>query len=199
MLKLVAGAIAALFLVALETVTYWSVLDPALQALKRSGTQGNLTAKMALSPLFALVLGVTALILTGTGIVEIISERNKGRQATPPRAPFTSPTLYVHFIPGNQRWCIPRQGSAQGQADEMMQVMFVADLNHDSPTETLVITDAYPKGTTPQVAAFDKVKIPPHTMLKERIMMAFVTPVVGKKGKPWNGRIVFVRPIPAEA
>jgi hypothetical protein len=96
------------------------------------------------------------------------------------------PNLYVHFVPGNLLWCIAQQGPSL----ELMQVSFWADFNHDDPKETLVITAAYPKGTTPQVD-MTKFKISPYEMVKEQIS-AFVTPVVGKKGKPWTGRIVLL-------
>ena len=101
------------------------------------------------------------------------------------------PKLYVHFNLGTLIWCIAHQQQRQGPPLEMMQVTFWAGFNHDDPKQTLVITDAYPKGTTPQLAMLDRFKIPPQTIVKEQVT-TFVVPVAGEKGKAWTGRIVLV-------
>jgi hypothetical protein len=72
-----------------------------------------------------------------------------------------------------------------------MQVVCSASFTHDDLTQAMIIVDAYPEGTTPQVMAMQEFTIPPQEMVKERIMV-IVGPVVAKKGKSWTGRIVLV-------
>ena len=83
-------------------------------------------------------------------------------------------------------WCIALQGS-----NEMMQVTFVADINHDDTKHALVIVDAYPQGTKAQLSMIDKFTLPPETIVTQRIAM-FVSPVVAETGKAWTGRIILV-------
>jgi len=101
------------------------------------------------------------------------------------------PRLYVHFDPVISLWCIGQQQQRYGPPLEMMQVTFRADFNHDDPRQTLVITEAYPEGTTPQLGMVQKFKIPAETMVDEQVTV-FVTPIVAEKGKAWTGRIVLV-------
>jgi hypothetical protein len=72
----------------------------------------------------------------------------------------------------------------------MMQAMFWADFSHDDPKQTLVIIDAYPDGTHPQIGMF-KFAIPPGKLVQEQVA-SFVLPVKAKKGEPWTGRFVLV-------
>jgi hypothetical protein len=72
-----------------------------------------------------------------------------------------------------------------------MQVVFTASLTHDDLKQAMIITDAYPVGTTPQVSAMLEFTIRPEEMVKEQVV-AIVSPVLGKKGEPWTGKIVFV-------
>jgi len=102
------------------------------------------------------------------------------------------PKLYVHFQPGTNIWCIANSGPGPGpSAIEYMQVVFRANFTNDDLNEAIVIVDAYPVGTTSQVAAFIEFAIPPHAIVKQQIV-ALVGPVIGKKGKPWTGKIVLV-------
>lgn len=101
------------------------------------------------------------------------------------------PRLYVHFNPSQMLWCIARQGQADGSFTEMMQAMFWADFNHDDPKETLVITDAYPDGTHPQLGMMVKFAIPPGEIVHEHVA-AFVLPIKAEKGKAWRGRFVLL-------
>ena len=101
------------------------------------------------------------------------------------------PRLYIHFIPSQILWCVAWQGQKDGTSIEMMQAMFWADFNHDDQRETLVIMDAYPQGTQPQIGMIDKFKIPPRCTVYKQVA-AIVLPIKGKKGKPWVGRFVLV-------
>jgi hypothetical protein len=100
------------------------------------------------------------------------------------------PKLYVHFQPGTSLWCIAHSGPGPS-AIEYMQVICSASLTHDDHTQAMIIVDAYPVGTTSQVRALQEFTIPPHVMVKEQIT-AIVGPVVGKKGKPWTGKLILV-------
>lgn len=71
-----------------------------------------------------------------------------------------------------------------------MQVRLSVDLTHDDPKESLIIVDAYPKGTQSKIP-FDKFAIPPHQLV-ERHVTTFVQPVLGEKGKDWTGHIILV-------
>jgi len=101
------------------------------------------------------------------------------------------PKLYVHPILGNMLWCIAQQPRKDGPPLEMMQITFWAHINHDDSKQALVIVDAYPVGTKPQITAMQKFKIPPGAMVKEQVS-AFVVPILAEQGKPWTGRIVLV-------
>jgi hypothetical protein len=75
MRKLLGGVVAVVALIVVEAISHWSVLDPMLQALKKSGASGSLLAQIELSPLFALVLGLTALTLVYQAVTEMKKER----------------------------------------------------------------------------------------------------------------------------
>jgi hypothetical protein len=96
------------------------------------------------------------------------------------------PHLYVHPNPIHLLWCIAHNGSV-----EIMQVILKAEFTHDDPKNTLVIMDAYPIGSHSQFKTFEKVRIPPHTIVDQQIV-SMVLPVKGEKGKPWEARIEFV-------
>jgi len=74
------------------------------------------------------------------------------------------PKLYVHFEPSTMFWCIATHGS-----DQMMQITFVADINHDDDQQALVIVDTYPHRTKSQMNVIDKFTIPPETIITQRI------------------------------
>jgi hypothetical protein len=101
------------------------------------------------------------------------------------------PRLYVHFNPTQTLWCLAEQRQPNGTTVEMMQMMFWADFNHDDERQTLILTDAYPEGTSPQMGMISKFAIPPGTMVNEQVA-AFVAPVKGLRGSPWEGRFVLV-------
>jgi hypothetical protein len=96
------------------------------------------------------------------------------------------PKLYVNFEPGVSVWCIATSGNI-----EYMQVVCRANITHDDPKMALVITDAYPAGTTTQVRAMSEFEIPPHSLVKEQIV-SIAGPLIAEKGKPWTGKIVLV-------
>jgi hypothetical protein len=100
------------------------------------------------------------------------------------------PKLYVHFQPGTNIWCTANSGPGPNPP-EYMQVVCQVTITHDDPQNSLIIIDAYPVGTKTQVQALSEIKIPPHTMVKERIV-SIVAPMIGEKGKPWTGKMVLV-------
>jgi hypothetical protein len=101
------------------------------------------------------------------------------------------PKLYVHFNLGQTVWSIARQAEGDGSFTEMMQIVSWADVNHDDPKETLVITDAHPPGTYSRLPAPGKFAVPPRTLVHQQIS-AFVLPVKGEKGTPWRGKLILV-------
>jgi hypothetical protein len=88
-------------------------------------------------------------------------------------------------------WCIAQQGQRDGSLKDMMQAMFWADFNHDDPKLTLVIVDAYPQGTRPQIGMITKFAVPPNKIVQQQVA-AIVLPIIAKKGKPWVGRFILV-------
>lgn len=100
------------------------------------------------------------------------------------------PKLYVQFEPGVSVWCLAHSGPPP-TGTEYMQVVCHANLTHDDPKIALIITDAYPVGTTTQVRAMTEFKIPPHAMVKQQIV-SIAGPMIAKKGSPWTGKIVLV-------
>jgi hypothetical protein len=83
-------------------------------------------------------------------------------------------------------WCIAQQGQRDGSLKDMMQAMFWADFNHDDPKLTLVIVDAYPQGTRPQIGMITKFAIPPNKIVQQQVA-AIVVPIIATKGKPCVG------------
>jgi hypothetical protein len=95
------------------------------------------------------------------------------------------PRLYVHFHPLTAVWCLANQNK-----QPVMQVVFTADFTHDGNREALVIVNAYPKKSQSWYP-FEKFDICPGRLIENRTTV-FAYPVVGEKGKDWNGRMVFV-------
>jgi hypothetical protein len=96
------------------------------------------------------------------------------------------PHLYVHVNVMQAIWCIAKNGDV-----EIMQAVFWAEFNHDDPKQTLVIMDAYPVGTRPQISATSKFSVGPGQIVTEQIG-AYVLPIKGERGKPWSGRFILV-------
>jgi hypothetical protein len=101
------------------------------------------------------------------------------------------PNLYVHFDPVQTVWCIAQSAQRGGSPVEYMHVVFWADLNHDDPKQTLVIVNAYPEGTQPEMETISKFSIPPGSIVHEQLS-AIVLPFVAKKGEPWIGKFILV-------
>jgi hypothetical protein len=98
------------------------------------------------------------------------------------------PRLYVHFSKRQLAWCI---AGGNGQL-EMMQVVCTAEIAHDDPHQTLIILDSYPNGARSEMGTTaTHFVIPPETVVRETFA-SFSTPVIGKKGQPWTGRLVLV-------
>ena len=74
---------------------------------------------------------------------------------------------------------------------ELMQIVCLANVNHDDPDNALVIMDVYPAGTHSQINKTCVVVIPPNTMVRDQLS-ALVTPVIGKRGQDWEGKLVLV-------
>jgi hypothetical protein len=100
------------------------------------------------------------------------------------------PKLYVQFEPGVSVWCIAQSGPPPNGI-EYMQVVCQANVTHDDPQIALIITDVYPAGTSTQVRAMREFKIPPHAMVKQKLV-SIAGPLIAKKGSPWTGKIVLV-------
>jgi hypothetical protein len=98
------------------------------------------------------------------------------------------PRAFVHVRPGTSVWCVAKQQNPQV---EYMQIVCTTNVTHDDPKLALVFLDAYPKGTTTQVPLFQAFAVAPKTIANEQIA-AIVSPIVGKKGKPWTGKLVLV-------
>jgi hypothetical protein len=98
--------------------------------------------------------------------------------------------LFVHFQPGTSIWCIATSGPGLPSI-EYMQIVCRASFAHDDLKEPLVIIDAYPAGTAPEVKAMEPFTIQSQELVQEQIV-AIVAPVIGEKGHSWTGRIVFV-------
>lgn len=76
-------------------------------------------------------------------------------------------------------------------ATELMQIVFWAEIAHDDDKQTVVIMDAYPEGTEPQLPSMVRFSLPPHTLAHEQIS-AFVKPIKGTVGEPWQSKFIFV-------
>lgn len=99
------------------------------------------------------------------------------------------PNLYVHISVESPLWCIAGE---QGSKNEMMQIMFSADFNHDDPKQTLVIVNAYPKGKREQKVSFpNQFVIPPCQIVSEQVA-AWVIPLLATPGNNWRGRFILV-------
>jgi hypothetical protein len=85
-------------------------------------------------------------------------------------------------------------GIAQACRKHTMQLIFMADFSHDDEKHSLLLIDAYIKGTKPWVGnGNDPVKIEPCHLIRDRYINGIlVTPVVGEPGKNWTGRIIFI-------
>lgn len=101
------------------------------------------------------------------------------------------PHLHVHFEPVTRVWCIATKRQRDGTAFEMMQLVFSAHYAHTDRHDAIIIVDAHPKGTESQLPLMDKLTIPPGQLHSQQLVL-IVAPVVGEKGRPWKGQIVFV-------
>jgi len=111
-------------------------------------------------------------------VVTPIAERMAGWMKRKPR-------LHVNFYPLAAVWCL-----ANENVQPVMQVVFTADFTHDGPRESLIIVNAYPKGTRAWYP-FEKFDIRPGHLTENRVAV-FAQPVIGEKGKDWTGQMVFV-------
>ena len=98
------------------------------------------------------------------------------------------PRLYVNFHPMMGLWCLAFSGEARA-----MQVCFMADFSHDDPDQTLLLIDAYIKGTKPWIRFDEPIKIPPGQLVRSNYVEdIMVTPIIAPVGKNWTGRIIFI-------
>lgn len=126
-----------------------------------------------------LLKAVVAVLSKPFGIIATpIAERIAARLERKPR-------LNVRFRPLTCLWCI-----AQSDELQIMQIVFSADFTNDDIGKSLVIIDAYVKGTR-SWHPFEKFSIGPHTLF-EHHGTTFVSPVIAEKGQDWTGRLIFV-------
>jgi hypothetical protein len=98
------------------------------------------------------------------------------------------PRLDVVF---NRQVCVWSVGGIlqkQGAPLETMQVIFRADFSHDGE-KTLLIKQAYLKGTQEQFGTITKFAIPPQKIVNAQMAMT-LRPVIGTRGKPVTTRII---------
>jgi hypothetical protein len=97
------------------------------------------------------------------------------------------PRLFVNFHPLMELWCLAFAGDKK-----IMQVCFMADFSHDDPDQTILLIDAYLKGTKPWMRFDEPIRIPPGQLVRSKhVEDFFVTPIIGTPGKNWTGRIIF--------
>src|SRR5713226_8271417 len=87
------------------------------------------------------------------------------------------PRLYVNFHPTTSLWCLGRAGD-----EKFMQVMFSADFTHDDLDQTIILIDAFLKGTKPIVHFHDPIDIDPEELVTPHPISLMVKPVVGEEG-----------------
>ncbi len=98
------------------------------------------------------------------------------------------PRLYVNFHPMMGHWGLAFSGEARA-----MQVCFMADFSHDDPDQTLLLIDAYIKGTKPWIKFEEPIKISPGRLVRSNYVEdIMVTPIIAPLGKNWTGRIIFI-------
>ena len=98
------------------------------------------------------------------------------------------PRLYVNFHPTTSLWCLARTGD-----ERIMQMMFMADFTHDDPDQTVILIEAYLRGTKPKFHFDETIDIDPEELVTPKYNVHFmVTPVIGEEGKNWTGRVIFI-------
>lgn len=73
----------------------------------------------------------------------------------------------------------------------MMQVTFDADITNDGD-EGILILNGYVKGTKPKIPFRHRIEVPPTTTVTDEIISVFVTPVVGKGGQDFTGKVILI-------
>lgn len=101
------------------------------------------------------------------------------------------PRLFVHLNPTQSVWCVTGQAGKPRLSDEMAQVMFWAGINHDDDKFTLIIMGAYPEGTKSQIVMAPPIAIPPGKVIETHVD-AFVVPIKGQPGQPWETKFILV-------
>jgi hypothetical protein len=78
--------------------------------------------------------------------------------------------------------------------NEGMSLIYRADFSHDDDEQTVLLVEAYVKGGKSWLEApSDPIRIPPRQLVREQfIRTVFISPIVGKIGKNWTGKIIFV-------
>jgi hypothetical protein len=97
------------------------------------------------------------------------------------------PKLHIYIQPRTHLWCYAWEFDKP-----RMSVMFSADLTNDDHREKVFIIDAYIKGTKPTIPFIRKVEVPAATMVPRVPFHVLVSPVVGKGGENWKGRIILI-------
>jgi len=97
------------------------------------------------------------------------------------------PKIHVVYQLSQCIWCIGGQMQPKGGMKKMMQIVFWANFTTDSD-EPLVILEAYPENTTPQLSSFPS-RIEPKK-LNRFMIAAFVLPILGVEGEPLRTRFI---------
>lgn len=98
------------------------------------------------------------------------------------------PRLYVNFHPATSLWCLVRAGD-----ERIMQVTFMADFTHDDPDQTVILIEAFLKGTKPKFHFDEPIDIDPEELVTpEYSVSLMVTPVIGEEGRNWTGCVIFI-------
>ncbi|MGD1216199.1 MAG: hypothetical protein ABR861_14565 [Terriglobales bacterium] len=99
------------------------------------------------------------------------------------------PRLYVNFHPMSAFWCLAFAGGEK----KAMQMSFMADFSHDDPGQTILLIDAYIKGTKPWIKFDEPIDIAPEELVTPEYQVHFmITPIIAPVGKNWTGRIIFI-------
>jgi hypothetical protein len=98
------------------------------------------------------------------------------------------PRLFVNVHPDTSLWCIARAGD-----ERIMQMMFMADFTHDDPDQTIILIEAFLKGTKPKFHFDEPIDIDPEELVTPKYNVHFmVIPFIGEEGKNWTGQIYFI-------
>jgi hypothetical protein len=123
-----------------------------------------------------------------TMLYAAITAKQHFNQPAPPRSRRRrKPKLNIVYVIGQCIWSIGGRMESDGKMKKMMQINFWAIFTSDAD-EPLVILEAFPEGSEPQMSTFTHTLIPNHP---QRMMIsAFVLPIMGTPGQALRTRFV---------